>query len=112
MAVTDYSTTPGSNTTISGINVAEGCAPANINNAIRQMMADIRVMYDGLPVVTGKVDAAGGVFSGTQPIYTGRGAYLHHNDSGNASGRVYLLPDGSANPTSPSNGDIVLFYTP
>lgn len=41
MAVTDYSTTPGSNTAISGINVAEACPPANINNAFRQMMADI-----------------------------------------------------------------------
>jgi hypothetical protein len=112
MAVTDYSSTPASNTTISGINIAEGCPPANINNAIRTVMADVRVMYDNLPVVTGKVDAAGGVFSGTQPIYTGRGAYLHHNDSANVSGRVYILADGSANPTSPSAGDIVMFYTP
>jgi hypothetical protein len=112
MAVSDYSTTPGSNTTISGINIAEGCAPANINNAIRQIMADVKAEFTGLPVVTGKLDAAGGVFTGTQPIYTGRGAYLHHNDSANTSGRVYLLPTGSANPASPSNGDVVLFYTP
>jgi hypothetical protein len=112
MAVTDYSSTASSNTTISGINIAEGCPPANINNAIRTVMADVRVMYDNLPVVAGKVDAAGGVFSGTQPIYTGRGAYLHHNDSANVSGRVYILADGSANPTSPSAGDIVMFYTP
>ena len=41
MAVTDYSTTPASNTTISGINIAEGWSPANVNNAFRQLMADI-----------------------------------------------------------------------
>jgi hypothetical protein len=41
MAVADYSTTPGANTTISGINIGENCSPAGINNAIRQLMADI-----------------------------------------------------------------------
>jgi len=46
MAVTDYSATPGSNTAISGINIAENCTPANINNAIRQLMADIAAGLD------------------------------------------------------------------
>jgi len=45
MAVGDYSTTPGSNTSISGINIAEGWAPENVNNAFRQMMADIATWY-------------------------------------------------------------------
>lgn len=112
MAVTDYSTTPASNTTISGINIAEACSPAGINNAIRQLMADVRVMYDGLPDTSTLMPKAAGVFSGTQPTYTGRGAYLHHAASGNASGRVSILADGSANPSSPANGDIVFFYTP
>ena len=42
MAIIDYSTTPGSNTSISGINIAEACPAGNLNNAIRQLMADIR----------------------------------------------------------------------
>lgn len=46
MAVTDYSTTAGSNTSISGINIAENCSPANINNAIRTLMADIATGLD------------------------------------------------------------------
>jgi hypothetical protein len=50
MAISSYSTTPGSNTTISGINVAEGTAPANINDAIRQMMADIKVWYNAMDI--------------------------------------------------------------
>lgn len=41
MAVSDYSTTAASNTSISGINIAEGMAPSDVNNAMRQMMADI-----------------------------------------------------------------------
>ena len=46
MAVSDYKTTPDQNTTISGINIAEGCPPSGINNAIRQLMADIKAEKD------------------------------------------------------------------
>ena len=41
MAVSDYKTNPDENPTISGINIAEGCPPSGINNAIRQLMADV-----------------------------------------------------------------------
>ena len=47
MSVRDYSTTPSSNTTISSINIAEGCSPAGINNAIRQQMADVADVVAG-----------------------------------------------------------------
>lgn len=112
MSYLTWSTTANSNTTINGVNIAEGCAPAGINNAIREVMAGVASLRDAVPSVTGLVPVSGGIFSGTQPIYTGRGAYLHNNDSANASGRVYFLPTGSANPTSPANGDIVYFFTP
>lgn len=46
MAVKDYKTNPDENTTISGINIAEGCAPSGINNAIRQLMADVKSDHD------------------------------------------------------------------
>lgn len=42
MAVSDYSTSPNSNTSIGGINIGEGCPPGNINNALRQLMADMK----------------------------------------------------------------------
>lgn len=112
MAVSDWSTTASANNTIDGTNIAEGCPPAGLNNAIRSVMASVRVMYDNLPSTGTLMPKAGGVFSGTQPIYTGRGAYLHHNDSANVSGRIYWLPTGSALPTSPANGDVVFFYAP
>lgn len=41
MPIADYSATADNNTSISGINVAEGCLPSNVNNAIRQLMADL-----------------------------------------------------------------------
>lgn len=50
MAVSDYSTSAGSNTSISGINIAEGCSPGNINNAIRQLMADVKTLANELDV--------------------------------------------------------------
>lgn len=112
MAVQDWSTTASLNTTIDGINIAEGCPPANVNNMGRAIMASVRVMYDNLPSVAGLMPANGGTFSGTQPRYTSAGAYLFNADSANASGRVSILADGSANPASPSNGDIVLFFAP
>lgn len=46
MPIKDYSTTPGSNTAINGINVGEGCMPSGINDAIRQQMADTRAWYE------------------------------------------------------------------
>lgn len=53
MAFSDYSTTPGSNTSIAGINLAENCSPAGINNAIRQLMADARTFADEIGDGTG-----------------------------------------------------------
>ena len=40
--INEYSTTPGSNTTVNSIDITEGCAPPTINNAIRQIMANIK----------------------------------------------------------------------
>lgn len=59
MAVIDYSTTAGNNSTISGVNIAEGCSPAGINNAIRQMMADVRAFYDATPLIAGTPTVSG-----------------------------------------------------
>lgn len=42
MSVQDYSTNPDENLQISGINIAEGMPPGLVNNAIRQMMADVK----------------------------------------------------------------------
>lgn len=47
----DWDTTAGNNTDVGGINIAEGCAAANVNNAMRAMMgqlatADLASMSD------------------------------------------------------------------
>lgn len=113
--VADWSETPASNTSVDGVNIAENCSPAVLNNAIRAVMAGVRTMYVAMQAiatdVAGKLSPSAAVFTGTQPKYTGEGAMLHHQDSANASGKVYFLPEGSARPASPSNGDIVFYYT-
>ena len=62
MAVNDYNTNPDLNTTISGINIAEGCPPSGINNAIRQLMADVKQNADEQDsnVMTGATASAAG----------------------------------------------------
>jgi hypothetical protein len=59
MGIQNYSVTPASNTTINGINIAEGCNASNINDAIRQLMADT-ALWDIAPlavVAGGTADA-------------------------------------------------------
>jgi hypothetical protein len=55
--ISEYSQTAASNTDIDGININEGCAPSTINNAIRELMAQIKDFQvgaagDGLTVST------------------------------------------------------------
>lgn len=45
--ISEWSATPASNTDIDGINIAEGCAPSGINDAIREMMAQVKDLYSG-----------------------------------------------------------------
>jgi len=40
--ISEFSSTPANNTDIAGINIAEGCAPSDINNAIRELMAQLK----------------------------------------------------------------------
>ena len=46
MTVKDYSTTAASNTSINGVNIAEGMSPSGVNNAIRQELKDVRDVWN------------------------------------------------------------------
>jgi hypothetical protein len=45
--VSQWSATPANNTDIANIDIAEGCAPSGINNAIREIMAQVKDMQTG-----------------------------------------------------------------
>ena len=46
MPVKDWSTTAASNVTVGGVSIAENCSPANLNDADRAIMADVRLRFD------------------------------------------------------------------
>ena len=52
--ISEWSSTPANNTDVGGIDIAEGCAPSGINNALREMMAQVKDMQAGLD---GQADA-------------------------------------------------------
>ena len=78
-SVFDWSATPASNTTIDGINVAEGCPSGNINNAIRSMAALTRNTFA----------------SGLQTFFAGSSA-------------LPVANGGTALASTPSNGQLLI----
>ena len=54
--ISEFSSTPANNTDIDSINIAEGCAPSGINDAIRELMAQLKDWQSGTsndPMVIG-----------------------------------------------------------
>lgn len=45
--ISEFDTNPDLNTDINSINIAEGCAPSGINNAIRTLMSDLKEWQSG-----------------------------------------------------------------
>ena len=45
--ISEYSSVAANNVDIAGINIAEGCAPSGINNAIRELMAQLKDQQTG-----------------------------------------------------------------
>jgi hypothetical protein len=45
--ISEYSSTAANNTDVANINIAEGCSPSNINNAIRAVMGHLKDFQDG-----------------------------------------------------------------
>jgi hypothetical protein len=103
--ISEFSTTAADNTDITNINIAEGCSPANLNNAVRSLMALLKDQQTGSSgdpfTVAGTL-----VSSGTLDV---TGAFRLDGTAG-ASGQV-LLSAGTGTPTwgssFPSGGIIM-----
>lgn len=111
MSFGSYSTTPASNISCNGINIAENCAAANMNDVVRQIMADGRELYDivaGLDV-SGYLPLAGGTVTGAI-TRSGAGPHLYHVNSAFASGGVYTQQQAVALPSSPAEGSFLFTY--
>jgi len=71
--ISEFSSTPANNTDIAGINISEGCAPSGINNAIRELMAQLKDQQagtdgDNFTVGGGFTCTGAAVFSSTVAI--------------------------------------------
>lgn len=58
----DYSATAGSNTDVGGVDISEGCSPANINDAIREVMSHTADVVAGTTALT-SLSITTGVFA-------------------------------------------------
>ena len=93
--ISEFSATPGNNTDIDSINIAENCAPSGINDAIRELMAQLKDFQTG---------AVGDSFNG--PVGTTTAAAGAFTTLA-ASGAV-TLSGGTANGVPYLNGSKVL----
>jgi hypothetical protein len=98
--ISEFSSTAADNTDITNINIAEGCSPANVNNAIRSLMSVLKNQQDGSSgdpfTVAGTLVASGQtVLSGTLNV---TGAFQLDATAG-ASGQALVSAGGSNTPT-------------
>jgi len=89
--ISEFSSTPANNTDIGGIDIAEGCAPSGINNAIRELMAQLKDQQVGTDAdnftVGGNLAVTGtSAFTGAITASGGVNGNLTGNVTGNASG--------------------------
>lgn len=106
-----YSTTADSNTSVGGINVAEGCPAANVNNAIRYILKEGKELSNIVAAISTStlMPKSGGAFTGTI-TRASSGGYLYHANSSQGTGPVYTQPVASSLPSSPAEGTIVFQY--
>jgi hypothetical protein len=106
--ISEFSATAANNTDIDGINIAEGCPPSTINNAIRELMAQLKDQQAGTAgdnfTVGGDLSVSGNVtLTNALPIAQGGTGQTTASNAINAlipsqtgnSGR-YLTTNGTA----------------
>jgi hypothetical protein len=102
--ISEWSSTPANNTDVGGIDINEGCAPSGINNAIRDMMAQIKDMQTGADgdnfVVGGNLAVTGtSAFTGVAtfalaPVITAGGGIIPSGGIIMWSGSIVSIPSG------------------
>ena len=96
--ISEFSSTPANNTDIAGINIAEGCAPSGINNAIRELMAQLKDQQTG---TDGDSFTVGGLFTASgASIFSGAATFSNNVILGAATTNTVTL--NSATIVAPS----------
>lgn len=107
--ISEFDVDPSNNTDINNINIAEGCAPSGINNAIRQLMSDLKeqqtgasgddftvggdLAVTGTSTFTGAVTLTGGISGGG---FIPTGGIIIWSGAANAIPTGWLLCNGSS----------------
>ena len=107
--ISEFDVDPSNNTDINSINIAEGCAPSGINNAIRQLMSDLKeqqtgasgdnftvggnLAVTGTSSFTGAVTLTGGIVGGG---FIPTGGIIIWSGAANAIPSGWLLCNGSS----------------
>jgi hypothetical protein len=106
--ISEFSATPANNTDIDSINISEGCAPSGINDAIRELMAQLKDFQTGAVGDTfngpiGSSTASTGAFTtltttGTiNNLTVGRGAGAVSTNTAVGASALAANTSGSAN---------------
>jgi hypothetical protein len=89
--ISEFDVDPSNNTDINSINIAEGCAPSGINNAIRQLMSDLKEQQTGASgdnfTVGGNLTVTGTTVHTGATTFTGAVVF-----SSNVSGGTLISP--------------------
>jgi hypothetical protein len=115
--ISEYSATAASNTDINGIDIAEGCAPSGINDAIRTLMKQIKDLQAGTSGDTIPLTAGGTGATSASAARTALGLAIGTNVQAydlnlTTFVNVFTLPtaDGSANQVLKTDGSGVLGF--
>jgi hypothetical protein len=92
--ISEYSSTAADNTDISNINIAEGCSPANLNNAVRSLMAQLKDQQAG---TSGDGFTVAGTLTSSGTLAVTGGVTL--DGSAGTSGQILLSAGSSNTPT-------------
>ena len=116
--ISEFSATPANNTDIDSINIAEGCAPSGINDAIRELMAQLKdfqtgAVGDSFNGPVGTTTAAAGAFTtlsstGNTTLGDASGDSVTINGTATFANANPTLSAGTANGVAYLNGSKVV----
>ena len=116
--ISEFSSTPANNTDIDSINLAEGCAPSGINDAIRELMAQLKdfqtgAVGDSFNGPVGTTTAAAGAFTtlsstGNTTLGDASGDSVTINGTATFANANPTLSAGTANGVAYLNGSKVV----